>query len=169
MILQEALHCIDIEKFQQILDAHRVSAREQDLYRSFIELLKQKIPVPSKHRLVGGLRRYDYGNGEWEELEAFLVHEGENVEYALDFIPLEECLGYQMDEISIKTHGLEEFLFAILYDMTFDGFEERTKSKVIKDMTERVEDIESDSSEKKAFNSLEEVFNALDKMDKKEK
>lgn len=49
-------------------------------------------------------------------------------------MPWEEVVGYQIDDESIQSLSLEEVLYHILYDMSFDGFEEELRQKRIDEM-----------------------------------
>lgn len=141
MNFQELLSIINLDTFKEVLTQWHVTEDEQLLYFDFIERLKDKKPVKSDNILHIN-KRID------EDIEEFDVGAEEGGKtYAIDFIPWEEVLGYQVNINENETTN-EEFAFHVLYDMSFDGFYEKVREESLNHLKSRIDNFkEMDDSD----------------------
>lgn len=131
MIMHQWLRQIDATRFNEVMTKHKVKNKEQKQYRKLVKHLLQKEPIQSDGILFLGESANDF-NGELQ-FDAGVIIDGQV--YAVDFTPWEEVIGYHIDEECIQSSSLEEVLYHILYDMSFDGFDEDLRQKKIDQIT----------------------------------
>ena len=62
--------------------------------------------------------------------------------YAFEFTEWEEILGWEVDPINVESVGINKFLSYVLFEMTFNGFEEMSQQERREDMEKRIEEFE---------------------------
>lgn len=135
MIFQELLFIINLDTLKKVLTQWHVNEDEQILYFDFIERLKAKTAIKSDSTLLID-KRID------EDIEQFDVGvEEDSKTYAIDFVPWEEVLGYQVN-INENETTKEEFAFHVLYDMSFDGFFEDVREESLNRIVSRIDNLE---------------------------
>lgn len=135
MYLQEWLYEIKIDAFQTVLDNYHISSEEQHFFHRFIQQLKTKQREENDGILVFQKREYD-------GVIDVRVYQEEQY-YAIDFVPWETCLGYQVDE-SFRTYlTAEEMVFHTLYYMSFDGFDEKERQQNIDELINRIDNMKA--------------------------
>ena len=85
-----------------------------------------------------------------EEIEAFLEmvkQEDFNDSflpsgYAFEFTEWEEILGWDVDQVNIDSVGVNRFLSYVLFEMSFNGFEEPSQEERRKELESRIEEYE---------------------------
>ena len=103
MNFQELLQTIDKQAFEQVLAHYHVEENERTEYYAFIDRLLQK----EKQVEPGILNIRIIEDEEYPDINAGVLGE-DGVNYAIDFIPWDICLGYEVEEASIEKIGKEE-------------------------------------------------------------
>jgi hypothetical protein len=86
--------------------------------------------------------------------------------YAFEFSDWEEILGWDVDEKNLKTVGVNKFLSFVLFEMTFNGFDEMSQEERKNELNSRLEEFEElrklpQEERDKHFISSEDVFKTL--------
>lgn len=61
-------------------------------------------------------------------------------DYALDFVPWEEWLGFFCDPASIDRVGEAEFVARCMFEMTFDGFDQETIQSELENLKQKIDE-----------------------------
>lgn len=135
MNFQELLRELNNDKFKNTLKKYNVNTKEQVQYFSFIKKLLSMKPIETVAELV-------IDNSK-QEIEIGVLEDG--CFYVLDFIPWDEVLAYTVNRNEIeKLITLEEFVYHVLYDMSFDGFEQKARDERINNIFGRIDDNDND-------------------------
>lgn len=83
--------------------------------------------------------------------------------FAYEFTPWEEVLGYRVDPDNVEKFGKAEFLNEVLFEMSFNGFQEESQTERREELEKRAEEVEEamrlpEEERKGKFISLEEVY-----------
>ena len=62
--------------------------------------------------------------------------------YAFEFSDWEEILGWDVDEKNLETIGVNKFLSFVLFEMTFNGFDEMSQEERKNELNSRLEEFE---------------------------
>ena len=62
--------------------------------------------------------------------------------YAFEFSDWEEILGWDVDQVNIDSVGVNRFLSYVLFEMSFNGFEEPSQEERRKELESRIEEYE---------------------------
>lgn len=134
MNFQELLNELDHDAFIEVLKKWNVDEKEQKQYLSFIEKLLTMKPIETAAELMI--------DTTVEKFEVGVLEDGRFC--AIDFIDWDEVLAYTVNKEEIeKVTTIEEFAFCVLYDMTFDGFDQETR----KDTIDKIKNRKSDNEE----------------------
>jgi len=153
---QELLRKVNYETFKQVLVEHHVKPEEQVEYQLFIQRLLEKTPKKEP----GVLTITKIPHDDWVEYEAGLEKDGDS--YALDFVPWEIVLGYDVNEDHVNDVSIEEFVFAALYDMSFDGFYEKQRQEQIDKYNARLEEKGQNLTSEEMWAKVEELKKKLE-------
>lgn len=130
------MHFIDIlkdinhEAFKAVLSLQQLSEKEEQEYISFVEYLLGFTPVLSEGTLSFSERDDD---------DVVLHLKDDDMSYGIDFIPWEEVLGFQVNQDALLKSRPEDFIFHVLYDMSFDGFEREERDSRVQSILDRIE------------------------------
>jgi len=152
MNFQELLRKVDDETFQRVLGEHHVKPEEQVEYQLFIQRLLEKTP----QKEPGVLTIIKIPHDDWVQYEASI--ENNEGSYALDFVPWEIVLGYDVNEEHVNDISVEEFAFTMLYDMSFDGFYDEQRQEQIDRYTARAEEPMEALTTEKMWAKVEELI-----------
>ena len=86
--------------------------------------------------------------------------------YAFEFSDWEEILGWDVDEKNLETIGVNKFLSFVLFEMTFNGFDEMSQEERKNELNSRLEEFEElrklpQEEQDKHFIFSEDVFKEL--------
>lgn len=86
--------------------------------------------------------------------------------YAFEFSPWNEILGYELFVPNINSFGADKLLAVIIYEMTFCGFTEEEHQKEVQKLRETIAETESihnlpEEEQKKYYKNAEDVFAEL--------
>lgn len=97
--------------------------KEINDYRSFYDRLQSiKVAPNEKGRYFGAhYETYPSDEGDWDNLEVGM-YESPGKSFALDGIPWEQVLSYEIPEDLLQKFPKDEFIFSVLYDISSDGF-----------------------------------------------
>lgn len=136
MNFQQYLHQLDTNHFLDVMKKRHVKEAEQTLYLRFIEKLKQQKPKESDSTLNCRMEE----SGDEGILLPVVTVSKDGKEYAIDFIPWEEVLSYQVHPNALEAFSLEAFCYHVLYDMSFDGFDEEERQERFSRIEERLDE-----------------------------
>ena len=99
------------------------------------------------------------------------VHIDLPTSYSFSFSPWAEIVGFELDEDNVQKIGAEKILAAILFEMTFYGFDEEKiefeKKKLYKLISDVDDQLEKTEDVDKAFQSLDKLFEEIGYIDER--
>lgn len=130
MIFFDLLKDINHETFKTVLSLQQLSKQEEQEYISFVDYLLGLTPILSDGTLSFSVRADD---------DIVLHVKGDDMPYGIDFIPWEEVLGFQVSQGSLLASSKEDFIFHVLFDMSFDGFDKEERDSRVQSILDRIE------------------------------
>src|SRR5690606_34287374 len=120
-----------------IKEKYKYSIEELPSYKKFIDDLKNMDINNIKEKGTLFLSN-PYPGDEGSSL-SISIRMKDSIDYAIDFLPWEEVLAAYIDMKSLVEHGVLEFVYQTLYDMSFDGFDYNTRKENIDNLVKRIE------------------------------
>lgn len=86
--------------------------------------LAESEPVVSDNQSLLVSKEKDIDGQEYFEVSS--IAENDPFRYGLEMVPRKEIIGFKVDEESVNTFGKETFVAAVLWEMTWFGFDEES-------------------------------------------
>ena len=112
--------CTDAPDMQTVRENFKVT----------LDDLRALVPVKDNTMTVR-IDKTEYDGEEYESVHAVSSEDG--TAYGLIIAPWAEVLGYTVDEDNVNGYGLETFVAAVLWEITYLGFDEATIQDHVKE------------------------------------
>jgi len=175
MILKELIISIGYDAVWDVLDReYKFKQGAYEAYRMAFEELKslETRPNQSSMKIVIAKVEDRFEPGEWI-FDVFGYKDGDKNHYALEMIPWDEWIGFNVLEKSVEMYGSAEVVAHALYEMTFFGISAETAARRIaeekKILNERYLEVETGAVECFSAEDIIAELGIVDKRTKEEK
>lgn len=141
-------------------------------HHAYNQLIKIK-PQENKSKVLIMLKETDLFNESYYDISCFDYNEllNDNIPeiYAIDFIPWEEILGYQVSLANLKEYSFVQLVGEVLWELTFYGYDEEVIGEEKEELLTRKQEVDEaiKNEDFSKFHTIKDVFTELGFVDER--